>query len=51
MPFAATWMYLDFNIVSEISEKKTNIMYHLYVESKKKTQRNLFTRYKQTCRH
>ena len=36
MPFAATWMYLDFNIVSEISQKKTNIIYHLYVESKKR---------------
>ena len=46
MPFVATWMYLDFNIVSEISQRKTNIIYHLYVESKKKTQRNLFTRYK-----
>ena len=46
MPFVATWMYLDFNIVSEISQRKTNIIYHLYVESKKKTQSNLFTRYK-----
>ena len=36
MPSAATWMYLDFNIVNEISQRKTNTIYHSYVESKKR---------------
>ena len=36
MPFAATWMYLDIIIVSEVSQTKTNIIwYHIYAESKK----------------
>ena len=36
MPFAATWMDIDIIILSEISQRKTNIIwYHLYVESKK----------------
>ena len=34
MPFAETWMDLDIIILSEISHKKTNIIwYHLYGES------------------
>ena len=32
MPFAATWMQLDILTLSEV--RKTNIIYHLYVESK-----------------
>ena len=36
MPFAATWMALEIIILSEVSQTKTNIIYHLYVESKKK---------------
>ena len=37
MPFAATCMDLEIIILSEVSQKKTNITcYHLYVESKKK---------------
>ena len=37
MPFAATWMQLDVITLSEVSQRKTNIIsYHLYVESKKK---------------
>ena len=40
MPFAATWMDLEMIILSEISQRKTNIIYHLYVESKKKIQMN-----------
>ena len=36
LPFAATWMDLEIIIISEISQRKTNIKwYHLYVESKK----------------
>ena len=35
MPFAATWMQLKIIILSEVSQRKTNIMcYHLYLESK-----------------
>ena len=37
MPFSATWMQLEINILSEVTQKKTNtIWYYLYVESKKK---------------
>ena len=35
LPFATTWMGLKGVILSEISQRKTNILYHLYVESKK----------------
>ena len=35
VPFAATWMDLEVIILSEASQRKTNIIcYHLYVESK-----------------
>ena len=51
MPFTATWMDLDIVILSEVSQTKTNtIWYHLYVESKKMIQINLFTKQKQTHR-
>ena len=51
MPFAARWMDLEIIILSEISQSKTNIIwYHLYVESKKKVQMNLFTKQKETHR-
>ena len=33
MPFAATWVEI---ILTEVSQRKTNIWYHLHVESKKK---------------
>ena len=33
-PFATTWMYLEIIILTEVSQTKTNITYHLYVESK-----------------
>ena len=35
MPFAATWMDLEIIILSEVRQRKTIIIYHLYVESKK----------------
>ena len=36
MLFAATWLDLEIIILSEISQRNTNmIKYHLYVESKK----------------
>ena len=34
MPFASTWINLEIIILSEVSQRKTNI-YHLYAESKK----------------
>ena len=42
MPFAATWMDLEIIILNEVRQRETNIIYHLYVESKKMIQRNLF---------
>ena len=37
MPFAATWMDLEIIILSEVTQRKTNIIwYRLYVESKKR---------------
>ena len=36
MPFAATWMDLEIVILSEVSQRKTNIIwYHLYGETLK----------------
>ena len=50
MLFAATWMDLEIVILSEVNQTKTNIIWsHLYVESKKMIQMNLFA--KQTPRH
>ena len=44
MPFSATWMDLEFIKLTEVSQRKTNIIwYHLYVKSKKMIQINLFT--------
>ena len=34
-------MYLEIIILNEIRQRKTNIWYHLYVESKKVIQMNL----------
>ena len=34
MPFAATWMDLEMIILSELSQRKTNIIYNLCAESK-----------------
>ena len=39
LPFAITWMDLKGIMLSEISQRKTNILWpHLYVESKNKTE-------------
>ena len=47
VPLAATKMDLELIILREISQTKTNIIgYHLYVESKKIVQMNLFTKQK-----
>ena len=51
MPFAVTWMDLEIVIQSEVSQRKTNIIYyHLYVESRKMVQMNLFAKQKQSHR-
>ena len=34
LSFAAIWMDLEIIILSEISQRKTNIIYHLHVQSK-----------------
>ena len=36
VPLAATWMDLKMILLSEVSQTKTNTIYHLHVESKKK---------------
>ena len=48
MPIAATWIDLEILILSEISqtEKDKFVWYHLYVESEKMIQINLFTKQK-----
>ena len=35
LPFAAMWMDLENIMLSEISQRKPNVWYHWYVESKK----------------
>ena len=51
MPFTITWMDLDIIRLSEVSQTKTNIIwYHLFVESNKRIQMNLFAEQKQTHR-
>ena len=46
LSFATTWVGLEGITLSEISRRKTNAVYHLYVEPKKKIQMNLFTKQK-----
>ena len=44
IPFSAIWMNLQIVILSEVSQTKTNlILYHLYVEPKKKKNINELT--------
>ena len=50
MSSAATWMDLEIIILSEVSQTKTIIRYHLYVQSKKLIHMNLFTKQKQIHR-
>ena len=50
MPFVATWMNLEVIILSEVSQRKTNIIYNLYEGSKKLLQMNLFTKQNWTHR-
>ena len=45
MLFAATWMDLEMIILSEINQRKSNIIrYHLYVESKKEANKLIYER-------
>ena len=51
MPFAVTWVQLEIIEVSEVRQRKTNIIrYYLYEESKKMIHRNLLTKQKQSHR-
>ena len=34
LPFVATWMQLEIFVLSEVSQRETNTVYHLYVGSK-----------------
>ena len=51
MPFAATHMDLEMIIPTEVSQRKLNTWYYLYVESKKMILMNLVTKQKYTHRH
>ena len=49
IPFTATWIDLEIIILNEASHEEKDkypnmVWYHLYVESKKMTQMNLFTK-------
>ena len=47
MPFTGTWMDPEIVILSEVSQRETNIIRHrLYVESKKMVQMSLLTKQK-----
>ena len=51
MPFAPTWMDLEIFAPSEVSQRRTSVIwYSLYVESKKKVQMNFFTKERQSYR-
>ena len=46
MLFAATWMDPEIVILTEVSQTEKDIIYHLYVESTKMVQMNLYTKQK-----
>ena len=46
--FVATWMDLETITVSEVRQRKTNIIDHLYVESKIMIQMSLFIKHRHT---
>ena len=46
MLVAATWMDLKIIIVSAVRQRKTNIIYHLHVESKKRYKLTYYTKQK-----
>ena len=50
MPFETTWIDLEITILSEVNQRQIAYNNHLYVESKKMIQMNLFTKRKQTHR-
>ena len=33
MPFTTTWIQLEIIVLSEVRQRKTNMQYHLHVES------------------
>ena len=45
--FAARWIDLDMVILTAVRQKKSNIIHHLHVKSKKKVQLNISTKQKQ----
>jgi len=51
MPFVATWIGLEIIILSQVSQRKTNIWYHLYVDSKVLWKWTILIQQKQTHRH
>ena len=51
MPSAATWMQLEINTLSEVSQRKTNIMISLICGIQTMTQMNLCVKQKQIHRH
>ena len=44
MPFAATWMELEINVLSKVSQRKINIMTSLICGIKKNDTMKLFTK-------
>ena len=51
MPFATKQLDLEIITLSEVGQTKTKIIYHLYVETKKKIHMKLIIKQKQTHKH